>query len=569
MSVKYVTVRTYGRNKTRNQRTSALPISSVLFVLCLLLLSLYYNYSPPSTSISSDSSHSSSATEIAQNFFGTARNTDTDGESDGYGGLCTKGQFTEKWHLAFLIPGVIFAFVGLAIVTDDYFVSALEQICVQLSLSEDVAGATFMAAGSSTPEFFASLLGVFLSKDEVGLGTIVGSAVFNLLVIIGLSSALAGAVLKLDWRPLLRDSSFYLLSVLLLLLFSMGTTKGRINWWEGLVLVLTYVVYVLFMAYGNKPYMKWASRFIKTEIAAVDIESGSAFPAALSDFQPTLEDSHMPSYARSTNSTSDPNRRYRDLNPRTRLKVAQIAVIAANRIATASPEKLDERPNVSEVSQPDDDSKVRTIIGIPLPTNVLGWLFFPLSFPWRFAFRLTIIDCSAEKRNKWWPATFVLSIIWISGISYIMVEAARISGCLLGIPAAAMGLTVLAAGTSVPDALASISVARDGAGDMAVSNAIGSNVFDILLGLGVPWFLGDLILKSNDSTPPITISVEPITKVVVPIIILMIILVVFVTILILLKWRMSPFLGYLLLGLYVLFVTYTLLDVFVLGWSSH
>ena len=58
-----------------------------------------------------------------------------------------------------------------------------------------------------------------------------------------------------------------------------------------------------------------------------------------------------------------------------------------------------------------------------------------------------------------------------------------------------MGVTILAAGTSVPDAIGSLLVARDGQGDMAVSNAIGSNVFDILLGLGLPWFLNGVIYK--------------------------------------------------------------------------
>ena len=52
-----------------------------------------------------------------------------------------------------------------------------------------------------------------------------------------------------------------------------------------------------------------------------------------------------------------------------------------------------------------------------------------------------------------------------------------------------MGLTFLAMGTSIPDALGSIAVAKDGEGDMAVSNAVGSNVFDICLGLGLPWFI--------------------------------------------------------------------------------
>ena len=52
-----------------------------------------------------------------------------------------------------------------------------------------------------------------------------------------------------------------------------------------------------------------------------------------------------------------------------------------------------------------------------------------------------------------------------------------------------MGTTVLAAGTSIPDALSSIAVAKDGLANMAVANAVGSNVFDIWLGLGLPWLL--------------------------------------------------------------------------------
>jgi sodium/potassium/calcium exchanger 2 len=51
-----------------------------------------------------------------------------------------------------------------------------------------------------------------------------------------------------------------------------------------------------------------------------------------------------------------------------------------------------------------------------------------------------------------------------------------------------MGLTFLAAGTSVPDLLTSVIVARQGHGDMAVSSSIGSNIFDVLVGLPFPWY---------------------------------------------------------------------------------
>ena len=62
-------------------------------------------------------------------------------------------------------------------------------------------------------------------------------------------------------------------------------------------------------------------------------------------------------------------------------------------------------------------------------------------------------------------------------------------GRTLLIPDPVMGLTILAAGTSIPDLLSSAVVALRGFGDMAVSSSIGSNIFDILVGLPVPWFV--------------------------------------------------------------------------------
>ena len=53
-------------------------------------------------------------------------------------------------------------------------------------MDQDVAGATFMAAGSSAPEVFISLIAVFVSEGDAGIGAIVGSAVFNILFVIGI-----------------------------------------------------------------------------------------------------------------------------------------------------------------------------------------------------------------------------------------------------------------------------------------------------------------------------------------------------------------------------------------------
>ena len=62
-------------------------------------------------------------------------------------------------------------------------------------------------------------------------------------------------------------------------------------------------------------------------------------------------------------------------------------------------------------------------------------------------------------------------------------------GATVGIPDVVMGLTFIAAGTSVPDLLSSVIVAKQGQGDMAVSSSIGSNIFDVCIGLPLPWFI--------------------------------------------------------------------------------
>jgi len=102
---------------------------------------------------------------------------------------------------------------------------------------------------------------------------------------------------------------------------------------------------------------------------------------------------------------------------------------------------------------------------------------------------VTVPDCRKPELEKWFVLTFAMSIVHIALFSYFMVWMAEIIATTFQLNAVIMGLTVLAAGTSVPDALSSLIVAKNGQGDMAVSSSIGSNVFDITVGLPVPWIL--------------------------------------------------------------------------------
>ena len=81
----------------------------------------------------------------------------------------------------------------------------------------------------------------------------------------------------------------------------------------------------------------------------------------------------------------------------------------------------------------------------------------------------------------------------IGFLSYWLVLAAEVLAAGFGVPSTIVALTILAGGSSVPEMISSAIVSRQGRGDMAISNAIGSNVFDILISMGLPIFIYTLI----------------------------------------------------------------------------
>lgn len=95
-----------------------------------------------------------------------------------------------------------------------------------MGLSEDVAGATLMSFGSSAPELFISIIAVFVGSSDVGTGTIVGSAVFNILFVIGVCGIMVSQACTLSWWPFIRDSFCYILAILVLLFVSCNLLKS-------------------------------------------------------------------------------------------------------------------------------------------------------------------------------------------------------------------------------------------------------------------------------------------------------------------------------------------------------
>jgi len=334
-------------------------------------------------------------------------------------------------------------FIVLARVVDLYFISSLDKISKDLRLSNDAAGATLMAVGSSAPELFVALFAVIKPGDHqvIGIGSIVGSAIFNLLVIVGAAAYVKNT--KLTWKPMVRDLFFYSLAVALLVIF---IWNGQLTLIETAIFLVIYVLYVIAVVY-------WRKWFPYEDMEATEIE--------------------------------DPHGEH------------------------------------SKLSKPID--------------WILHFIFPP---------------------EKYYYLIFSVSIILIAALSYVLVEVAVASAHLLNISEAIIALTVLAVGTSIPDLFSSVIVARQGRGDMAVSNAIGSNIFDILVGLGLPFIIvmsisGGAIESGGDllgSTLILSGSV-----------------VLLIVLLLVKKWKVGKVTGLILIGAYLFYVANEILNLYGLG----
>ncbi|XP_056295466.1 sodium/potassium/calcium exchanger 3-like [Pseudoliparis swirei] len=420
----------------------------------------------------------------------------------------------------------IYMFHALAIVCEFYFVPSLEKVSKNLNLSQDVAGATFMAAGSSAPELFTSLIGVFITKGDVGVGTIVGSAVFNILVIIGLCGIFSGQPISLSWWPLFRDAVFYILSILVLITV---IYDEKVVWWESIILISMYGIYIIIMKFNRSLCSLAEGSCLSilrrtTAVGNVGDSDNDMVPLKPDSCAVAGHDSGLVMADEMLNlhphqlSFSERQRLIRSQGGPEEEGASGEEGLGANGLwgresGTASEgdtpplEEEKERgketggetggaaqPKEEEEGEEEEDTPFKPFI---LPKRWCVRLKWLLSWPLSVLLYFTIPDCNLPQWERWYLLTFLSSTLWIALYSYVMVWMVTVISYTLGIPEVIMGITFLAAGTSVPDCMASLIVARQGMGDMAVSNSIGSNIFDVLLGLGFPWALRTLIVSNG------------------------------------------------------------------------
>merc|ERR1719351_260777 len=342
-----------------------------------------------------------------------------------------KDAFTEDQRAngAFILHliGVLYMFYALALVCDHYFVPALDVIIERYGISPDVAGATLMAAGGSAPELFTSIIGVFIAISDVGIGTIVGSAVFNVLFVIAACAFASKKALDLTAWPLIRDTSFYSIALMMLVGFF---TDDTIEWWEALILFIWYLCYVIFMKFNEGVEKAFIAKFPSLGKKEEETETAGKDPKAgfkMYKRKPLL--ALMRGKVETGADDSDANKKGVGMEG---LKI-KLQGEEGDNLKEEAEEEKQENENNDDEEEPYEDY-VKAGPGDSTISKVMWYLSLPLMIPmW-----ITIPDPQDKKKEKYFVIAFFMSIIWIAAFSYFMVWWATLIGEAVGISDAVM-----------------------------------------------------------------------------------------------------------------------------------
>ncbi|MBU4536227.1 MAG: calcium/sodium antiporter [Euryarchaeota archaeon] len=153
--------------------------------------------------------------------------------------------------LYWLILVVLFC-IALVIVikSANVFVDNLVEMGRFLGISPIILGVTVAAAGTSLPEFGSAIISVFTGNPDMGVGVVIGSNIWNICGIIGVS-ALLPCVITTNQEEIKRDGFMGLLAALVLATFML---LGFINQITALVLILMYGAYLYFLIKNQQKY---------------------------------------------------------------------------------------------------------------------------------------------------------------------------------------------------------------------------------------------------------------------------------------------------------------------------
>ena len=146
-----------------------------------------------------------------------------------------------KHSLAVSIVLVVLGIIGLFIGGKLVVKNAVD-LAHYFNVSEKLIGLTIVALGTSLPELVTSIVAVIKNRPDMSVGNVIGSNIFNLLMVLGISGMINP--IKYD-LALNRDFIFLIVASIILMLSTVTGKKRKIDRWEGIIFILGYIIYLI------------------------------------------------------------------------------------------------------------------------------------------------------------------------------------------------------------------------------------------------------------------------------------------------------------------------------------
>ena len=379
-------------------------------------------------------------------------------------------------------------FYMMAVVSDSFLAPALVAVCKEHRIPKDVAGATMLAAGASLPELVSNVVSIYVTKTDIGVGTIVGSEIFNHAAIL---SAVCASSKRSSLDPITctRDIVGYV-GALLLLLVAVSDIKNVNNDDDGsstvvairpvttVPLVLWYGFYTyLCTSAGRQKLTTLMSPFYQVDTSRTT--SHDVGPHADLRETPLLQDDDFDGPYESSVDETEESETQDDLSQMEEDESLKSPWSPQRFFASWRPQ------NRQRSKRPTNDPEETTT---EEETSCLKVVMTLLTAPARAPLWATLPE--PQQRPH---LAVAISLLWLCLQSFAMVVLLEAAADALHISTAVVGLTVGAVGTSFPNLVSAAAAAQKGSADMAVSASLGANVFNLSCALGLSWILYPII----------------------------------------------------------------------------
>ena len=471
-------------------------------------------------------------------------------------------------YFPFVILIVFFIFKYTSVVVEEYVAQGIQKISDFLKFSESLSAVTLLAFANGAGDVITSLVA---SGSEGGIsyniGALFGAGLFVTSLVVGICIMKSKEVLIFDKRIIFRDVLMYLIAVFLTILFGI---YGWITWWTSLILLGLYIVLVIIVIVDDSINAQQTNSYQELEnsnslasntdnklakigvakknnkftslvkTVSLQIKLGQFFEKKAEFLKKQREQKHNEEAQGCLHTVSH----YLDLPFVMILKITALPVVK------------------------EQYSKIRCVI-YPIPGLLFAWyiihpeidttfLFYPLPA----GILLTILFAVILPQGDEYPSWNIILTIGgvIAGLmwSYLMIECLidllDSIGIILNLQKAYLGLTILAIGNALPDALTTIALSAEGFGVLAISGGIAGQLFGYLVGFGISML--KLTLLTGDDQEFNIFQLSKLKSNILEILVIGVIIIVLLLIFfygLIMQFKMGKPLGYMLFIIYGLF----------------